>query len=105
MRGRKLLSLVAVTLLTLLAATVRAQPTSLALLVLEKQDRTLAIADPLTLKVTARLPAGEDPHEVVASADGDIAFISNYGGSSAPQHTLSVVDVVAMKALATVDLG
>jgi hypothetical protein len=38
--------------------------------VLSKGDHTLSIVDPSSLKVVARLPVGEDPHEVIASADG-----------------------------------
>src|SRR5208282_2962786 len=71
------------------------------LLVLNKGDNTLAIVDPTSLKVVGRAPAGQDPHEVVGSADGKLAFISNYGGG----HTLSVVDLVARKALPAVELG
>jgi YVTN family beta-propeller protein len=71
------------------------------LLVLNKGDDTLAIVDPATLKVIARAPAGQNPHEVVGSADGKLAFISNYGAG----HTLSVVDVVAQKGLPAVELG
>jgi YVTN family beta-propeller protein len=72
-----------------------------ALLVLNKGDESLAIVDATSLKVVARAPAGHDPHEVVASADGKLAFISNYRGG----HTLSVVDLVAQKALPPIDLG
>ncbi len=82
-----------------------AQNPSPALLVLEKEDRMLAIVDPQTLKVVARVPAGNDPHEIVASADGKFAYISNYGAFSTPLHTLSVVDLVARKPLPAVDLG
>ena len=74
-----------------------------ALLILSKADRTLAIVDPQTLKVVARVPSGPDPHEVVASSDGKLAFISNYGGGA--YNTISVIDVVAQKALPAVDLG
>lgn len=74
-----------------------------ALLVLSKQDRTVAIVDPSSLKVVARIPVGDDPHEVIASADGKTAYISNYGGGSL--HTLAVVDLVEQKALPPVDLG
>src|SRR5207249_910838 len=74
-----------------------------ALLVLSKSDHTLAIVDPETLKVLARVPSGPDPHEVVASSDGRLAFISNYGGGA--YNTISVIDVVAQKALPAVDLG
>ena len=82
-----------------------AQSPSPALLVLEKNDKSLAIVDPSTLKVVGRVPAGEDPHEVVASEDGKYAYISNYGGFQTPQHTLSIADVSAQKALPAVDLG
>ena len=74
-----------------------------ALLILSKTDQTLAIVDPATLKAGVRLPSGPNPHEVIASADGKLAFISNYGGGAA--NTLSVVDVANGKALPPVDLG
>lgn len=76
---------------------------STALLVLSKTDTTLSIVDPVSLKVIARAPSGPDPHEVVASADGKFAFISNYGGGSL--HTIGVIDLVAQKALPAVELG
>jgi YVTN family beta-propeller protein len=82
-----------------------AQTPSPALLVLEKDDKTVAIVDPASLKVVGRAPAGEDPHEIVASDDERFAFISNYGAFSNPQHTLSVVDLAVPKALPAVDLG
>jgi len=82
-----------------------AQTPSPALLVLEKDDHSLAIVDPTALKVVVRVDAGPDPHEVVASDDGKFAYISNYGAFSSPQHTLSVVDLVAQKALPAIDLS
>jgi len=48
------------------------------LLVLNKEDLTLMTVDPQTLKVTGKYPAGPNPHEVIASADGKTAYISNY---------------------------
>ena len=78
-------------------------PAGATLLVLAKSDSTLQLVDPATLQVTARIPAGNDPHEVVASADGKTAYISNYGFGA--YNTLTVVDLVARKQLATVDLG
>jgi YVTN family beta-propeller protein len=89
-------------LTTCLATAVSAEETpAAALLVLNKGDNTLAVVDPATLKVVGRAPAGADPHEVIASADGKLAFISNYGAG----HTLSVVDLVALKSLPAVELG
>src|SRR5450759_3889222 len=90
---------------TLLASGVlRAESTpSKALLVLAKSDNTLAIVDPSSLKVIARMPSGPDPHEVVASTDGKFAYISNYGGGA--YNTITVIDLVEQKALPAVDLG
>ncbi|MGH9326172.1 MAG: cytochrome D1 domain-containing protein [Terriglobia bacterium] len=88
----------------LMAGMLWAQRTpSPALLVLAKADQSLAIVDPGTLKVVARVPAGPNPHEVVASPDGKLAYISNYGFGK--YHTISVVDLVAQKALRPIDLG
>ncbi len=87
------------------AAVIAAQIPSAALLVLEKNDKSLAIVDPGSLKVVGRVPAGEDPHEIVASEDGKYAYISNYGAFQNPQHTISVVDLTAQKPLPAVDLG
>jgi YVTN family beta-propeller protein len=74
-----------------------------ALLVLAKHDSMLLIVDPSSLQVIARIPVGNDPHEVVASSDGKTAYVSNYG--SGAYNTLAVVDLVAQKALAPIDLG
>ncbi|GAC1648873.1 MAG: YVTN family beta-propeller repeat protein [Gemmatimonadaceae bacterium] len=73
-----------------------------ALLVLAKTDRTLSIVNPATRAVVGRVPSGPDPHEVIASADGKIAYISNYGGGA--YNTLTPVDLVQQKALPAVDL-
>jgi YVTN family beta-propeller protein len=74
-----------------------------ALLILSKQDHTLAIVDPATLKAVARVPVGNDPHEVIASSDGKTAYVSNYGFGA--YHSLAVVDLVAQKPLPAIDLG
>jgi len=73
------------------------------LLVLSKHDHTLSIVDPATLKVIASAPVGEDPHEVVASSDGKTAYVSIYGGGA--YHKLSVIDLIAQKALPDIDTG
>lgn len=76
-----------------------------ALLVLNKSENTLAIVDPSTLKVLARVPTGEAPHEITVSADGRLAFVSNYGTGDRPGNSLSVIDMAARKELKRVDLG
>jgi YVTN family beta-propeller protein len=70
-------------------------------LALSKTDHTLAIIDPVTLKVIARVPVGSDPHEVIASADGKTAYVSIYGGGSF--HELNVIDLIAKKPLSNID--
>ena len=72
-------------------------------LILSKDDGTLAIVDASTLQVVARVPVGVNPHEVTASQDGSRAYVSNYGNGS--QDTITVVDVPNHTRLATVDLG
>jgi YVTN family beta-propeller protein len=84
---------------------VDAQTPSLALLILEKDANTVAIVDPASLKIVGRVPAGPDPHEVESSPDGKLAYISNYGGSDSALHSISVVDLIAQKALPPIDLG
>ena len=67
------------------------------ILALSKADHTLAIVDPVTLNIIARIPVGSDPHEVIASADGKTAYVSIYGGGSL--HELNVIDLVGKKPL------
>lgn len=81
-----------------------AQTPSPALLVLNKEDATLSIIDPSTMKTVAQIPTGEGPHEIAASDDGKMAFVANYGGRT-PGTTISVMDLVAQKELRRVDLG
>jgi YVTN family beta-propeller protein len=71
------------------------------LLALSKSDHTLAIVDPVSLKVLARIPVGPDPHEVVASTDGKFAYVTNTGGGRA--YEINVIDLVAQKALPNID--
>jgi YVTN family beta-propeller protein len=73
------------------------------LLALSKRDRTVAIVDPASLKVLGRVPVGNDPHEVIASADGKTAYISNYGFGAF--NTLTPVDLAGQKQLTPIDLG
>ncbi len=71
------------------------------LLALSKGDHTLAIINSVTLKVLARVPVGPDPHEVVASYDGKMAYVSNTGGGRS--YEINVIDLVAQKALPNID--
>lgn len=71
------------------------------LLALSKSDHILAIVDPVTLKVIAKVPVGNDPHEVIASADGKTAYVSITGGGRS--HEIDVIDLVALKRLPDID--
>jgi YVTN family beta-propeller protein len=71
------------------------------LLALSKADHTLAIVDPGSLKVLAKMPVGADPHEVIASTDGRMAYVSNTGGGRF--HVLNVIDLVAQKTIDSID--
>jgi YVTN family beta-propeller protein len=75
------------------------------LLALNKGDRTMAIVDATTLHVLGTAPTGPDPHEVIASADGRLAFITNYTAGNVYANSLSVVDLTTRKALPPIDLG
>jgi DNA-binding beta-propeller fold protein YncE len=82
-----------------------------ALLVLNKGHRgstrpsELAIVEPRSGRVVARIPTGIESHEVAASPDGRLAVVTNTGPYSDPGHTLSVIDLKARKEVHRVELG
>ena len=71
------------------------------LLALSKTDHTLAIVDPVSLKVLDRLPVGPNPHEIAVSTDGRYAYVSNPGNNDL--HQIDVLDLVHRKALPSLD--
>ena len=79
----------------------KAAPT---LLVLNKAENSLALVDPATMRVVARVATGEGPHEVVTSSDGRTAYVSNYGAEK-PGNSLSIIDLASRKETRRVDLG
>jgi YVTN family beta-propeller protein len=101
---RKYSAVVLVCIVCFVATVMKAAETpSVSLLALSKAEQTLSIIDPTTLAVVARIPAGPDPHEVIASDDGKFAYISNYGGGA--YNTITPVDLLAPKTLPAIDLG
>jgi YVTN family beta-propeller protein len=66
------------------------------LVALNKDDSTLAIIDPSTMKIVSKVPTGDSPHEVVLSADGKTAFVANYGAKT-PGSSISVIDTLTGK--------
>jgi YVTN family beta-propeller protein len=84
------------------------------LIVLNKSDHEAALVNPATLQVVARLATGKGPHEVAVSADGRMAYVSNYGAYGVfrpgeqrqqPGETITVLDLKARKVAATWTLG
>jgi DNA-binding beta-propeller fold protein YncE len=92
--------LLLIVLLTIIPIAAHAQG---ALLVVTKQSHALAIVDGATLQILARVPIGEDPHEVIVGPDRKTAYISNYGEGTL--HTLAVVDLPGQKPLPPIDLA
>jgi YVTN family beta-propeller protein len=75
------------------------------LLVLNKEEATLATVDPVSGQVLGRVATGAGPHEVVVSSDGRYAFASNYGTGPAPGRTISMIDLAAQKELRRIDVA
>lgn len=74
------------------------------LVALSKVDSSLAIIDPSDMKVLGRVPTGDSPHEVIISADGKTAYVSNYGAQT-PGSSISVIDIASMKETRRVDVS
>ena len=96
----KMLMLVVVCCITAGLASGQTVPRK-TLLALSKTNHTLAVVDPVSLKIISRIPVGEDPHEVIASDDGSTAYVTIYGGGSL--HELNIIDLVAQKPLKNID--
>jgi DNA-binding beta-propeller fold protein YncE len=73
------------------------------LIVTNKSPSTATIIDVATGQALATLPTGNNPHEVVLSANGRTAVITDYGTGSTP--TLTVIDVPAKRIVRTISLG
>lgn len=75
------------------------------LLVLNKAENTLVLIDTQNMTITARIPVGEGPHEVIATAHGKLAIVANYGTQQVLGSSLSVIDIEAKKERRRIDLG
>ncbi len=80
------------------------QTTKPVLVALNKTEGSLTIIDPKDMKILGKVATGDNPHEVVLSADGRTAFVANYGAQT-PGSSLSVIDLEAKKELRRVDLA
>jgi YVTN family beta-propeller protein len=84
------------------------QTPSPTLVVVVKEENAVNIIDPIAKSILGKVTVGEGPHEVEASTDGQLAFVSNYGlqnGAVNPGQTISVIDLAARKEVRRVDLG
>lgn len=88
----------------LFSSQIYSQSTQKYLLVLNKDEASLTILNPDDLKILGKVTVGDSPHEVVASADGKLAFVANYGAKT-PGNSLSVIDLQTRKELRRVDLS
>ena len=86
------------------ASELHAQAPASTLLILNKSDATLSIVDAGSGKTVGMVPTGDGPHEVAATADGRLAFVTNYGDRT-PGNTLSVIDLAGRRESRRVDLG
>jgi YVTN family beta-propeller protein len=105
MRAGNFLIVRALAIAAIAGALVHAQPSSSRLLVLNKEDATFASVDPVSGRVLGTVPVGQGPHELVATPDGKWAFASNYGSGQAPGHTISMIDIAAMKEIRRIDVA
>lgn len=69
------------------------------LLVLLRDASALAVVDPDTGAILARVPTGRDPHEVAASADGQFAFVASMVDG------ISVIDLAQRREIRRIDPG
>jgi YVTN family beta-propeller protein len=98
-------SLLIASTVVLAAAAALAQSSSPRLLVLNKDDATLAIVDPSSGSILGTVPVGQGPHELTVSTDGRFAFASNYGTGPAPGQTISMIDIAAQKEVRRIDVS
>ena len=73
------------------------------LVVANRGGSSVTLIDPFTMTRLAQVEAGPQPHEVALSADGRLAYVSNYvnGGG----NTLSVIDLATRTKVKTIDIG
>ena len=102
----KVLALVAIGIIFVFGnyVIVIGQTTKPVLVALNKADSTLAIIEPITMKVLGKVATGDSPHEVVLSADGKTAFVANYGAQT-PGNSISVIDTTILKEIRRFDVA
>jgi len=111
MRFSLIISIVTLTLMSNLSDTRAASTLPGTLIVANKGDHTLGIIDPEAGRQTATVPEdGITGHEVVASADGRLAFVPIYGNSGVGKpgtdgSNMVVIDIAGRKQVGNVDFS
>lgn len=76
------------------------------LVVVNKTDSTLSVLERDSGKSLAVLPVGKIPHEVAVTPDSKWAFTSDYNQKATPPgHTVTVLDLVALKPAGIIELS
>jgi YVTN family beta-propeller protein len=65
-----------------------------AVLITDRRNGALVIADPKDQHVVASIPVGTGPHEIAVSTDGKLALVSNFDQEA---NTITLVDLAAQK--------
>ena len=73
------------------------------LVVANRGGATATIIDPLTMTVLANVAAGTQPHEAAISADGRLAYLTNYNTGTG--STLTVIDLATRERVKTIPIG
>lgn len=90
-------------LATILALTLLAKPTGVAVVVNQESD-SASIID-LDSKTVVHVPVGNGPHEAAVSPDGKFAAVTNYYKPQVgPGSSLSVLDLKSKKEIKRIDL-
>ncbi|MFP3594165.1 YncE family protein [Chryseobacterium sp. SIMBA_038] len=71
------------------------------ILALSKADRKMVVLNYNTLEIIAKIPVGEDPHEVITSDDGSVAYVANTVNGTA--HEINVIDLKTFKPIKNID--
>ena len=74
----------------------------------DKAPPSIMFLDPASGKLLGRVPAGSDPHNMIASDDGRFLFVANVNSHDTGVEdgdSLSVIDVSAMKEIRRVPTG
>ena len=86
-----------------------AQIRPLTLVVVNRDENTVAFLDPATGRILGRVAVGEQPHGLAVSDDGRLAFVTNTlttrSEGKLVSPSISVIDIAAQKELRRVNTG